>query len=705
MSQSPVEQARTLRVGAVHFVSPNEIQVVLDVEAPEAVALNAGTLSPFPRIHNYLLVRVDDVFVVGQVEWITVEQSPFPKRRGMQDFGLVDLPYPLRRIRLNPLGTLRTRTDNRGYAFRRGSDSLPSVGSSVLVPTEHQLRAIVQSSEDGRVKIGSSPLASDAEISIDPDRLFGRHLAVLGNTGSGKSCSVAGLVRWSLESSSRRAKAAQRNDTTPGGQSTADSDFTPNARFIILDPNGEYAQAFGADGPMKARIFSAKPANDAEPLRIPLWLLNSAEWSSFALASERAQRPTLIQALRFAREGSAEPSEDSGWTMRRYLRTLVTILKIEQDSGTPWAAFPRPKSFYQKIEKWLTSLEASLGEWEGERQSSLQALTAILDDLCEPRRGEYPDWDFTRQDVQSIEEAASAAWHAFGGSVEDLTSADPDAPRPFDGDSFIRNIEAAAEMLNVSEYVETLLLRIRGLLADGRIGPILDSGGYDSLAAWLRDYFGDDGEHHGSVSIIDLSLVPPEIVHIVTAVIARLVFEALQRYVTLNESSLPTVIVMEEAHTFIGRYRDGPDSQDAAAVCCRVFERIAREGRKFGLGLVLSSQRPSELSPSALSQCNTFLLHRLTNDRDQDLVGRLVPDNLRGLLRELPSLPSQYAILLGWASELPVLVRMGDLAPEHQPRSDDPDIWDVWTGQVSREANWEAVAADWQQTVPDDNGE
>jgi DNA helicase HerA-like ATPase len=200
----------------------------------------------------------------------------------------------------------------------------------------------------------------------------------------------------------------------------------------------------------------------------------------------------------------------------------------------------------------------------------------------------------------------------------------------------------------------------------------------------------------------DLSLVPSEVVHVITAVAARMVFEALQRFRRMHGLALPTVLVMEEAHLFIKRYKDDVDSHDAATVCCQVFERIAREGRKFGLGLVLSSQRPSELSQTVLSQCNTFLLHRLSNDRDQELVKHLVPDNLRGLLRELPSLPSQSAILLGWASELPVLVRMEDLPKDQRPRSDDPDFWDVWIGQtpegaaVERKADWSALAAEWQ---------
>jgi DNA helicase HerA-like ATPase len=177
-----------------------------------------------------------------------------------------------------------------------------------------------------------------------------------------------------------------------------------------------------------------------------------------------------------------------------------------------------------------------------------------------------------------------------------------------------------------------------------------------------------------------------------------MIFEALQRYRKLNEHHkvLPTVLVMEEAHTFVRRYKDDMENQDAAAVCCKVFERIAREGRKFGLGLVLSSQRPSELSPIVLSQCNTFLLHRISNDNDQDLVHRYVPDNLRGLLRDLPILPSQNAILLGWASELPVIVRMNDLPKEQQPQSDDPDFWKVWTGEDVRDVDWKHIADVWQ---------
>lgn len=696
MSETPFERAGNLRIGTVEFVSPDEIKVGLDIEAPESVALNTGGPRPFPRVNGYVLIPVDDGFLVGQVEWITVERSPFPKRRGMQDFGLVDLPYPLRRLSLNPLGTLRRRTKGDDYVFRRGADALPSVGSPVVLPTDLQLRSIVESGERRRVPIGTSPLAGDARVCVDPDRLFGRHLAVLGNTGSGKSCTVAGLIRWSLEAA-REARGAE-----------------PNARFIVLDPNGEYSRAFPKDDPtVTARVFKVNPGDGEHPLKVPLWFWNSAEWCAFTQASAKTQRPTLMHALRLVRDGHTMPTGDASHEMRRFLRTVVTTIRIEQNAGNPWGPFPKPKSFSEKLEKWKAGLESAVGSFAVDQQNKLQALVDKLEDLCSPRRGKHPHYDFTRQEIQDLLSTASEAHSAFGGTEADTLRADVNAPRPFNSASFLRCVEAVAEMLNVTEHVETLLVRMRSLLSDSQMKPILDDGNGATLDGWLRDYIGSDDVHGGCVSVIDLSLVPTEVVHVVTAVIARMTFEALQRYAKLNNGkTLPTVLVMEEAHTFIKRYKEDVENQDAATVCCQVFERIAREGRKFGLGLVLSSQRPSELSPTVLSQCNTFLLHRISNDRDQDLVRRLVPDNLRGLLRELPSLPSQSAILLGWASELPVLVRMNDLPKKKQPRSDDPEFWGVWTGndeegkEISHKADWKPIADDWQAgAAKEDTGE
>ena len=696
MNQSPFEQTSSLLIGTVDFVSPDEIKVAIDIDAPESMALNSGAPRPFPRVNGYLLVPVEDAFLVGQVEWMAIERSPFPKRRGMQDFGLVDLPYPLRKLRLNPLGMLRVEA-NECFVFRRGADVLPSVGAAVVLPTETQLRSIVESGEQRRVKIGSSPIAGDADVSVDPNRLFGRHLAVLGNTGSGKSCSVAGLIRCSLEQA-QQAHATLSDIENPE-QSHIDH---PNARFIVLDPNGEYSRAFGdSDSTVQARVFKVGSADSKNALKVPLWFWNSAEWCAFTQASARTQRPLLRRALREVKTGRTEAfestDEERKLALRRYLSSRLISIQGAFRSGEIQT---EENKFGFRLKAIASDLETKSAEFPNNHIAGIedaisQALQATHHSFL--KNGETIEYyrAFTEEQVKEIIDALQKSIESLGGIIYHEGPSE-DAPIPFTGTDLADHLEILANQENANQFLDFLIVRIRTFLSDPKMKAIIDDTGGITLSQWFNDYIGADNAENGCVSVIDLSLVPTDIVHVVTAVIARMVFEALQRFVKLNDTVLPTALVMEEAHTFIKRYRDDIENIDAATVCCQVFERIAREGRKFGLGLVLSSQRPSELSPTVLSQCNTFLLHRISNDRDQEIVHRLVPDNLRGLLRELPSLPSQMAIMLGWATELPVLVKMNDLPKSQQPRSDDPEFWDVWTGKEKREINWETITEDWQ---------
>jgi hypothetical protein len=275
-----------------------------------------------------------------------------------------------------------------------------------------------------------------------------------------------------------------------------------------------------------------------------------------------------------------------------------------------------------------------------------------------------------------------------------------DAPLFFNVNMLAEHLERVATEQggNLAGFISTLGLRIRGMLADKHLSAVIARDPPTSFDSWLKDYVGDNCAGNGPLAVVDLSLVPSEVVHIVVSVLARLVFESLQRYRRNHPTglSLPTVLVLEEAHSFVrrGKDDDGP-AQTPTQLCREAFERIAREGRKFGLGLVLSSQRPSELSPTVLAQCNTFLLHRIVNAADQNLVARLVPDNVAGLLRELPSLPSRQAILLGWATPIPVLVEVDELPYEQRPRSADPDFWEVWTLAKERAVDWSAITKDW----------
>lgn len=694
---TPIERLSGLVVGVVESVAPDEIRVLLELDAPHSTALNTGVPAGFPRLNGYVLIPNEAGATVAYITWIGIERSPYPKRAGLKDFGLIDLPFPLRKMSLSPVGTLTSRRDRASgltkYELSRGVVAFPSVGDQVLIPTPPQVEAIVGARDDDkRVRIGSSPMASNAAIMVDPDKLFGRHLAVLGNTGSGKSCTVAGLIRWSMEAAEKAIKDAGKTGV-------------PNARFIVLDPNGEYARAF-ADRGDDLRLFRVPPVAEGErPLDVPAWLWSGHEWTAVAHAQPGAQRPLLMQGLRELKAGQTEgvPREA---TIRRYLGSYSIRISAMLNTGTH--AFAGAARARFECARLLGTIASDCSQFGGEdlvtTSDALAAIATTITGIVDSRRsGDYFN-DFAISDLETIRSALDT----LAQTLPDIGPAaliSEDAPQFFDVNILAEHLDrmATEQGGNLAGFISTLGLRIRGMLADQRLGAVIGRDPPTSFEAWLKDYVGDDGASNGQIAVVDLSLVPSEIVHIVVSVLARLIFESLQRYRRshLNGQTLPTVLVLEEAHTFVrrGKEDDGPASSPTQ-LCREVFERIAREGRKFGLGLVLSSQRPSELSPTVLAQCNTFLLHRIVNDADQNLVARLVPDNVGGLLRELPSLPSRQAVLLGWAAPIPVLVEVDELPDAQRPHSADPDFWNVWTLAKERGVDWGAVSKAWSGVAP-----
>jgi len=700
-----VERIGTLSVGRVEAVTAEELRIALFNETPQATALNTGTPTGFPRVNAYVLIPNETGAVVAVIKEISIVRAK--SAPGKHDEALVDLPFPARTVIAIPFGTLLLEGndgDNQPlYALERGVPVLPSVGDPVLLPTATQLRSIVEAKTDDRlIQIGSAPFAGNARVWVHPDKLFGRHLAVLGNTGSGKSCSVAGIVRWSLESAAMASHAAAQE----GEQAKP-----ANARFIILDPNGEYARAF-EDGALSVRRFAVGGKNGSKPLTVPGWLWNGQEWAAFTSAQPGIQRPALLGALRQLRNAGSSALAARAQAIRRYNGYVRQIEQLYADLPQSVAGFPRNRDFGSLLEGLLgltESDEAVLADYGDDAADLATAIVAIRDPIEQVRTVRH--WtsanssgynDFQPGDLEAVLAALRTITDAFPIAATHGEISE-DAPVRFDVAALpdrIHDVAMAAggQALN---NVEPLINRVQVMLGDAGLRPVIDTEGAASLSEWLAGLLGPGEGAVEPLAILDLSLVPSDVVHIAVAVISRLIFEALQRHFKETNDALPTVLVLEEAHSFVRKDADVGASAQASELCRQTFERIAREGRKFGLGLVLASQRPSELSPTVLAQCNSFLLHRIVNDVDQNLVRRLVPDALGGLLGELPTLPSQQAILLGWAVPTPVFVRIRDLQKAQRPSSDDPHFWDTWLGFEGELPNWARIAEAWER--PDED--
>lgn len=700
-----VDRIGSLTVGRVENVTAEELSVALFNETPQATALNTGTPTGFPRVNAYVLIPNETGAVVAVIKGISIVRAK--SVMGSKEDALVDLPFPARTITAIPFGTLLLEGNDADrqpvYCLERGVPVLPSVGDPVILPTSAQLRSIVEARNDDRlIEVGTAPFAGNARVWVHPDKLFGRHLAILGNTGSGKSCSVAGIVRWSLESAARHSQAAEPQAKPKPA----------NARFIVLDPNGEYSQAF-EDGTIPVRRFAVGGRDGAHPLTVPGWLWNGQEWAAFTSAQPGVQRPLLLRALRQLRNAGSSAVTARSQTIRRYTGYVRQLDQLYADLPQSVAGFPRNRDFGSLLEGLLgltESDEATLAPYGDDAADLLAAIVAIRNPVNQVRQSRH--WtsasssgynDFQPADLEAVLAALRTITDAFPIAATHGEISE-DAPVRFNVNELPDRIHEVAMATGgqAVNNVEPLINRIQVHLGDAGLRPVIDSDGAESLSDWLGALLGPGENTPEPLAILDLSLVPSDVVHIAVAVISRLIFEALQRHIQAGNAALPTVMVLEEAHTFVRKDADAGASAQAAELCRQTFERIAREGRKFGLGLVLASQRPSELSPTVLAQCNSFLLHRIVNDVDQNLVRRLVPDALGGLLGELPTLPSQQAILLGWAVPTPVLLRVRNLERPQRPRSDDPKFWNTWLGMEGVTPDWPRVAVSWER--PDGSG-
>ncbi|WLG85172.1 ATP-binding protein [Pseudomonas cucumis] len=221
-----------------------------------------------------------------------------------------------------------------------------------------------------------------------------------------------------------------------------------------------------------------------------------------------------------------------------------------------------------------------------------------------------------------------------------------------------------------------MISRLENKISDRRLGFLFQGGGETLEFSWLHKLsaalFGSSEEKDGGgVKIIDFSEVPSDILPLIVSLVARVAF-SVQQWTPANLRH-PVALFCDEAHLYL------PDKSNASAsdeISIQIFERIAKEGRKYGASLVVISQRPSEVNKTILSQCSNFIAMRLTNAEDQGVIKKLLPDSLGGFSDILPTLDTGEALVVGDASLIPSRIRVDE--PRNKPNSGTVDFWSVW---------------------------
>ena len=671
--------------------------------APETssyVKSSSGGLYAIAVINSFVIIPVGSERVVAIVTSLDMAEDA---EATLQHRQMLVIARPRRTMWVSMVGTLMQTSD--GKKFEYGVRRYPELDNPVWFASEEDLDVIfdkARTHDPHHVTIGKSPVFTDYDVNIDIDQFFGKHAAILGNTGSGKSCTVTALIRAVLDRG------------------------MPNAHFIIFDTNNEYERAFtGIDGaPLYKRLVLRNDGDQPSGLWIPHWFMNSVDYNAFFRPGEGAQAPLLFTAISAARAtGQVKASQLHIFsTIQDSLNQIDSSLK-NPPAGN--AAFYARKNMRERnlepLRKLLANKQAVFTEagfaesWAGYTSATEIMLTSVqgdgpIDALAN---------NAIREQLQRTQERLVNDRTALKG--DSSTPVGVDSPVHFDFDEFVTTVfndvlsREAERNPNLRNYVGTLQLRLEQARQDPRYAFLFRVPPFaQALASFLRLLFGLEPHKHFTdapppwkdsylkqnpdpvashqVTILDLSQLASEVLENVTALVGRLVLEFMQR--NPERGKFPVVIILEEAHHYIPADARLERQQRARDV----FEKIAKEGRKYGLSLVVASQRPGELSRTVLAQCNSFIVHRIQNPDDQQYFKSVISGINRELLDQLPALAQQQAIVLGDCVALPLQVRISTVYP--RPRSDDPPFTREWANAKPTLPDIEAIAARWEGKLP-----
>lgn len=638
-----------------------------------------GNIGSYVKIKNHIN---DDIIC----EVIAIQETERYSKQTITDASF-DLDS-IRELILRPIGILTRK--GKTTSFSLGVSVYPSIYSDVYIVIQEDLNAILTGQEDerednssiGSIRLGISKSLVDYPVRIEIDKFFNIHSAVLGNSGSGKSYTIAHILQSIL------------NRTTP------------RARFILFDTNGEYPSAFPPKENREVTCVHYRPfkkGNEDETYKefyLPYYLLNLDEWLAFLMASDRTQRPFWEQVLqecyRFHKifqdhtqsEGtSGKQSEETSKRFANYIKWRLYLMlvnlsnRVESDTSKMTAAL----GVVAQVEKLCTDPNLSLSE---DVRDDLSIFITVCRGLCSINYGDNKGRlseglsKFCLNSDNSSEKTDEGFLRINETDARNIIEEKLPYGLYFQ-DKFLR---AAAEMIlleeeakgntRIREYTSTMFARLDFFLTNQECN-FMREGGKTELDTYLSEIFGIPSDPANNPELtptqlitIDLSEMGNDVLELVTSVISRMIFDKRKKLKGLDRTKGPIHLVLDEAHRYIKKDGDYILREN-------IFERIAREGRKFSYYLLVSSQRPSELSPVVLSQCSNYIIHRIHNRVNLDFVTSVLPYFSDDYTTKIKQAVPGEALVFGNCVPMPLRVQIHKASPE--PASQNCKVWEEWT--------------------------
>lgn len=647
--------------------------------------LFVGEIGSYVSIYNF------DKIIIGEIVAIDATTDIHEKN--------YNKPLETKKIILNLVGELQeiegtqTNSDSKSYTFTFGVSRMPLIFSDIYITSKEEINGmfnITHENINNYLKIGKSTINDNYDVMANINSFFGSHFAVLGNTGAGKSNTIASIIQTIFNTKNN-------------------ADNTNNATFIFIDSNGEYADAWSelnnntkviqyrvpddllknnkntndnkcedekdentstserknsensnsqnSNEDMNTNNIQENENNktdnenniETERLEIPVWALSADDWAVLLQATEKTQLPVLYRAIEFAKIFYSNKINTNEFKNFIYSKVILNIISSADTSTTKSdkLLYFLSKNSTDEIKLDMpinntTTLQYALsidyGRFNLNKDNNIKIFQdkfkQYIENISMEQYKELIKNNDVKYDIEQFKEMLELAI-MYEGSLN--------SPR-------------------IYEYTSTLLIRLDAFINSNQ-SKVFTKTKCNTTNAYIKKFITDK-----NIINIDLSNLDDLSAEIIVKVLSKILLEYLKSLEP--RASRPINLIVEEAHRYIR------NENQYGALNYNIFDRIAKEGRKYGFLMGVSSQRPSDLSKTVLSQCSNFIIHRIQNPEDLHYIGKMVPFINENMLSQITYIQTGLALVFGSAVNVPIIAKFDKANPA--TNSHNADIMKCW---------------------------
>lgn len=551
---------------------------------------------------------------------------------------IIDLYVLITDSTKNFIGEISNIKNNKAYInivgevinneFVYGFSNKPSFASKVNIIAPSFVNKIIgMTNEDKELFIGHSEVYQDIKVGARLNNLFSQHFAIIGSTGSGKSCGFARIVQNLFNR----------------------ENYPKNANIFVIDSYGEYHTAFESfDTDVTFKHITTNLNSEAEKVSIPVWLLDVDDLALLLNVGKRSQLSLLDKTLKFLnifkKNDEASLKYKNSIISKALQEILVSGRPSSQIRDQFFAVLTKYNTTTLNLESevyqpgYARALKHCLLIDENGKIRAMEVVNKFLSDMIIPEVPlSLPDktYMYTLNDIL----------YALDFALID--------------EGFLRNEDYYNDIYYIKANLETL--------CNSSDSVFFNYPSFVNREDYIKKLVTKEGKKAQLINI-NINYIDDRFAKVITKIFAKMLFSYCKELE--NRASMPVHFILEEAHRYV------QNDSDVDIIGYNIFDRISKEGRKYGVLLGLISQRPSELSETSLSQCNNYFLFKMLHPRDIEFVSRVVPNITGESIKKMQILQPGRCMVFGTSFKLPTLVKMD--MPSPSPTSSSCDIEKVW---------------------------